>query len=144
MLDDVLSGRAHVHLLVDEQDFAVRGDVNRVASGHGQALEHAIGPRRLVAGIAENGIVKLQVLGKGEVDFGRVDAGGENRYLELLQGLGAVTQRLTLFGSAAGVGLGKPGQHHGLASIIAEAVAFAVAAGQIELRSDLADLKGSG
>ena len=100
--------RGSVHLVVDVQDLAIGSDDKRRSAGVAVGLGGRFG------GVAEDGIIELQRFGKPGVGIRIVATGGEVGYLELTQGVAALTERNALFRSAAGKCFGVPRDDHRL------------------------------
>jgi hypothetical protein len=102
-------------------------------------VDHAIGGGRLLVGIAEDGIIGLDVLGELLVRLGIIDTGREvDDVGKGADVVAALTERLALGGSTAGECLGEPGKNEGLALVIRQAVHLAVGALQREGRRHVA------
>ena len=82
-------------------------------------INHAISGSYLFFGVAEDGIVRLDMLGELLVRLGIVDAGGEvDDVGEGPDGVAALTERLALGRSATGERFGEPGDDDRLALVV--------------------------
>ena len=106
---------------------------------------HAVSLGRLLRGVAQDGVISLNRLGKTDVAplaVGGIATGGEVGDIKLPQLIAVRTERLALGRSAPGKCLGEPGDHHRLfAFVIGELVGFAVAARQREVRRCVANFQ---
>jgi len=101
-------------------------------------VHDAIRRRHLLVGIAQDGIIGLDVLGELPVRFRIVDTGRE--IYDVGEGpdvFTALTERLAFGRSTTGERLRKPGKHHGLALVLREAVDLAIGALECERRGGI-------
>ena len=90
---DVLAVRIRFHFLVDEQDFAVRADVNRPAKRNLTFRGHdAIGFGNFLGRVAEDGVIEFERLSKLGVDVFCVTTSCKISDLELLDGVATLTE----------------------------------------------------
>jgi hypothetical protein len=105
-------------------------------------VHDAICGRGLLFRIAQDWIIRLDVLGEFLVGFGVVDAGREVRdILERLELFAARTERLALGRSTSSERRGKPGKHHGLALVVRQPMDLAVGSLKRELGRLISNLE---
>jgi hypothetical protein len=123
-----------VHLVIYQKDLSVGADVEGGSRGDADPpSQDAIGLCDLLFRIAEDGVVQPKLLGKSTVLVRGVDACREVFDLKFSDGLAALKERLALNGSTASERLGKPSEHHCLASVkVAQPIRFSVGAKKVE------------
>ena len=138
--DDILAGRFRTDLGIHVQDLAVGADVERPACGELMlGINHAVSGSYLFFGVAEDGIVRLDMLGELLVRLGIVDAGGEvDDVGEGPDVFAALTERLALGRSATGERFGEPGDDDRLALVVGQTMRLAVGSLEREGRRDVA------
>ena len=106
---------------------------------------HAVSLGRLLRGVAQDGVISLNRLGKVDVALdaiSRITTGCEVSNIKFPQIIAIRTERLALGRSAPGKCLGEPSDHHRLfAFVIGELVGFSVAARQREVRGCVANFQ---
>ncbi len=102
-------------------------------------IDHAVGSSYLLLGIAEDGIVRLDMLGELLVRLGIVDAGGEIDDVGEGPDVGAaLTERLALGRSTTGERFREPGDDDRLALVVGQTMRLAVGSLEREGRRDVA------
>jgi hypothetical protein len=102
-------------------------------------IDHAVGGRYLFLGVAEDGIVRFDMLGELLVRLGIVDAGGEiDDVGEGPDVVAALTERLALGRSTTGERLREPGDDDCLALVVGQTMRLAVGSLEREGRRDVA------
>ena len=120
LLDDILAGRFRTDLGIHVQDLAVRADVERPACGElVLGINHAVSGSYLFLGVAEDGIVRLDMLGELLVRLGIIDARSKvDDVGEGPDGSAALTERPAFRCSATGERLGEPRENYRLALVV--------------------------
>jgi hypothetical protein len=140
LLDHILAGCFRADLRIDVQDLAVGADVERPACRQRMlGIDYAVGGSDLLLGIAEDGIVRLDVLGELLVRLGIVNAGGEEDDVgEGPDVVAARTERPAFGRSATGERFGEPGDDDRLALVVGQTMRLAVGSLERERRRDVA------
>lgn len=131
------------HRSLDVEDLPIFPNVER---GPGRILfasaEQPVGHGRDAFGIAQNGVVEFQRLGKFRVRFDIVTAGCEISDVVFPNFFATLTERLAFGRSSTGKGLGIPRHDHGLlAFVVGEFVGLAVTSRHGEVRRVITDSK---
>ena len=137
---NVRSGGLGLHLAIDIEDLPVRPDVEGPTAGEAHRRQNAVRRGDLLVRVAQDRIVGVERLGELRVGLEIVDADREIRGVELPQRRAALTERLALGRSTTGEGFWKPRQYYPMALELRQCVRLAIAAGEGELRSLIADL----
>ena len=140
LLDDILAGSLGADFVVNVQDLAVRPDVERPARRKGMlGVDYAVGGCDFLFGIAEDGIVRLDMLGELLVRLGIVDAGSEiDDVGEGPDVVAALTERLALGRSATSERFREPGDDDRLPLVVGETMRLAVGSLEREGRRGVA------
>ena len=140
LLDHILAGSFRADLRIDVQDLAVRANVERPARRQRMlGIDYAVRGSDLFLGIAEDGIVRLDMLGKFLVRLGIVDAGGEEDDVgEGPDVVAARTERPAFGRSTTGERFREPGDDDRLALVIGQTMRLAVGSLERERRRDVA------
>jgi len=126
-----------IHFLVDVQNAPVLANVERLTTW--DLDRSVVDPKRrrdLAVRVAQNWKIEFQFLGEAGVGIDRITTGRKVSDIELTQQLAVLTERNTLFRSAASERLRIPGNHHWLLAVkLGQRICFAIAANEFEIRS---------
>ena len=103
------------NFLVDVQDLSILTDVKSPPLGNeSRAMDNAVFGSHFPTGVAQNGIVDLQLLSELRVSLHVVTAGCEIFHVKRTNSFAVLTERNALFSSATGEGFGVPCHYHSL------------------------------